>query len=197
MPAYAAMQQTGVIGDQMLGALLCGVSTRDYGFWNAVAWRCLRTRSFDTFGQMDFAFSVFKLRNSRGYSLPFFNFGYMEKGKGTEWRFICGGTRAYMVRHATPLERDMDEQAADSHFMMRRITAELLLGGFGVSQAEPRGGRGTMRPVTMRIWQLSGGESSNGLWAGQKSTSSRRLQGRPQGRVALGVHRLRVHSPRS
>jgi hypothetical protein len=88
---------------------------------------------------VDFAFSVFKLVNRRGYALPFFNFGYKEIDTGAEWRFICGGTRAYMVRHATPLDRDMDEQAADSHFMMRRITAALLMSGFGLYQAEPVG----------------------------------------------------------
>jgi hypothetical protein len=88
---------------------------------------------------VDFAFSVFKLVNRRGYSVPFFNFGYTEADSGTEWRFICGGTRAYMVRHATPLVRDMDEQAAESHFMMRRITAALLMSGFGLYHAEPAG----------------------------------------------------------
>ena len=88
---------------------------------------------------MDFAFSVFRLVNRRGYSLPFFNFGYKEADSGTEWSFICGGTRAYMVRYATPLVRDMGEQAAESHFMMRRITAALLMSGFGLYQAEPAG----------------------------------------------------------
>ena len=72
---------------------------------------------------MDFGFSVFKLVNRRGYSLPFFNFYYKEIDTATEWRFTCGGSRAYIVRHATPLDGDMDEQAADSHFMMRRVTA--------------------------------------------------------------------------
>jgi hypothetical protein len=54
---------------------------------------------------VDFAISVFLLKNRRGYSLPAFNFGYLEKETGTEWRLTCGGTRAYMVRHATPLNR--------------------------------------------------------------------------------------------
>ena len=88
---------------------------------------------------MDFAISVFRLSNRRGYSLPSFNFGYLEKDTGTEWRLTCGGTRAYMVRHATPLNRNMDEQAADSHFMMRRVTAALMMSGFGLFQAESVG----------------------------------------------------------
>lgn len=78
-------------------------------------------------------------RQPRGYSLPSFNFGYIEKDTGTEWRLTCGGTRAYMVRHATPLNRDMDDQAADSHFMIRRVTAALLMSGFGLFQAESAG----------------------------------------------------------
>ena len=88
---------------------------------------------------MDFCISVFRLTNRRGYALPAFNFGYTEKDTGTEWRLTCGGTRAYMVRHATPLNRDMDEQAADSHFMVRRVTAALMMSGFGLVQAESVG----------------------------------------------------------
>jgi len=83
--------------------------------------------------------SVFRLINRRGYSLPAFNFGYKEEDTGAEWRASCGGTRAYMVRFATPLNRDMDEQAADSHFMMRRVTGALLMSGFGLFQAESVG----------------------------------------------------------
>ena len=44
-----------------------------------------------------------------------------------------------MVRFAAPLDRDMDEQAADSHFMMRRVTGALLMSGCGLFQAEPAG----------------------------------------------------------
>jgi len=73
------------------------------------------------------------------YNESAFNFGYMEKETATDWRLTCGGTRAYTVRHATPLNRDMDEQAADSHFMIRRVTAALLMSGFGLFQAESVG----------------------------------------------------------
>jgi hypothetical protein len=88
---------------------------------------------------VDFAISVFRLSNRRGYSLPSFNFGYREKDTDTEWRLTCGGTRAYMVRHATPLDRDIDEQAAESHFVIRRVTAALMMSGFGLFQSEPVG----------------------------------------------------------
>jgi hypothetical protein len=88
---------------------------------------------------VDFVVSVFKLVNRRGYSLPMFNFGWHEQDSGTEWRANCGGTRVYLVRYATPLNRDMDEQAAESHFMMRRITGALLMSGFGLFQAESTG----------------------------------------------------------
>lgn len=88
---------------------------------------------------MDFVVSVFRLLNRRGYVVPAFNFGYLEKDTGVEWRATCGGTRAYMVRFATPLIRNLDEQAADSHFMMRRITSALLVSGFGLFEPEPVG----------------------------------------------------------
>jgi hypothetical protein len=88
---------------------------------------------------VDFIVSIFRLVNRRGYSLPAFNFAYKEKDTDTEWRITCGGTRAYLVRFATPLNREMDEQAAESHFMMRRVTASLLMSGFGLFQADSAG----------------------------------------------------------
>jgi hypothetical protein len=88
---------------------------------------------------VDFVASVFRLSNRRGYSVPAFNFGYLEKSTGIEWRLTCGGTRAYMVRFGNPLSHDLDEQAAESHFMMRRVTAGLLLCGFGLFEPEPVG----------------------------------------------------------
>jgi hypothetical protein len=68
-----------------------------------------------------------------------FNYGWHEKNSGAEWRLNFGGTRAYLVRYATPLDRDFDEQAAESHFMRRRVTCALLMSGFGLFQAEPAG----------------------------------------------------------
>jgi hypothetical protein len=71
--------------------------------------------------------------------VPAFNFSYQEKGTDIAWRCTCGGTRAYLIRFGTPLSHDMDEQAAESHFMARRITASLLLSGFGLFIPEPTG----------------------------------------------------------
>ncbi|HYW44330.1 MAG TPA: hypothetical protein VE959_15825 [Bryobacteraceae bacterium] len=70
---------------------------------------------------MDFVVSVFQLINRRGYFVPAFNFGYGERDTGAEWRISCGGTRAYMVRFATPLDRNMDEQAAGPRSAIIRI----------------------------------------------------------------------------
>ena len=38
----------------------------------------------------------------------------------------------YLVRHATPLLADMEEQAADSHFMVDRLKFAFLFGGAGL-----------------------------------------------------------------
>ena len=81
----------------------------------------------------DFVISVFSLRSARGYFVPLLNIEYREKGTGLSWVVSCGGTRAYAVRHAEKLEEDnLEVQAADSYFMMRRVESGLLLGGVGL-----------------------------------------------------------------
>lgn len=87
----------------------------------------------------DFAISIFKLTSARGYSVPQMNIGYLEKTTGLQWQMTCGGTRAYLVRFGNSLEDNLDVQAADSHFMIRRITSSLLLGGIGLFQSEAMG----------------------------------------------------------
>jgi hypothetical protein len=87
----------------------------------------------------DFAINVFKLFNQRGYIVPTINVIYLESGTGLEWRMTCGGTRAYLVRFGNSLQSCLAEQAADSHFMIRRITSSLLIGGVGLFQAEAMG----------------------------------------------------------
>lgn len=87
----------------------------------------------------DFAISVFRLFNAKGYSVPQLNIGYIERGTGLEWQIVCGGSRAYLVRHGNNLVDDLDEQAADSHFMIHRVTSSLLLSGLGLFQAEAMG----------------------------------------------------------
>ena len=87
----------------------------------------------------EFAINVFRLVSQRGYAVPSLNVTYIERGTGLEWRMTCGGTRAYLVRFGDSLERTWDTQSADSHFMIRRITSSLLLGGAGLFQAESMG----------------------------------------------------------
>ncbi len=87
----------------------------------------------------DFAVSVFRLTNQRGYSVPPLNIGYLEESTGLEWRLTCGGSRAYAVRFGLKLDEDPNLQAEDSHFMVRRITSALLVAGAGLFQAEAVG----------------------------------------------------------
>jgi len=136
---------------------------------------------------MDFVVSVFQLINRRGYFVPAFNFGYGEKDTGAEWRITCGGTRAYMVRFATPLDRNMDEQAADSHFMVRRVTSSLLMSGFGLFQALPVG-----RVLFADIW----GDAVN--WTAQCDHPDPELTKMPEAEtdVLYGwIRALCVHTP--
>lgn len=90
-------------------------------------------------GQMDIALSVFRLSNRRGLFVPGVNLRYVEAGGNSEWGLVCGGTRAYIVRFGSPLLDDPEEQAADSHFMVRRVTNSLLMGGAGLFQPEACG----------------------------------------------------------
>jgi hypothetical protein len=78
--------------------------------------------------------TVFRLTNARGYRAPMLQVQYDEKDSHIHWFLISGGTRAYAVRFGD-LDVDSPEQAADSHFMMRRVTTALLLGGAGLFQS--------------------------------------------------------------
>lgn len=80
----------------------------------------------------DFAITVFCLKNEKGFLVPPINVRYVEKDTGWDWTFTCGGTRAYLVRAGDPLSADSSQEAPDSHFMVRRITSALLLGGVGL-----------------------------------------------------------------
>jgi len=88
---------------------------------------------------MDLAISVFSFESKRGYFVPPLNLDYLEKETGLSWTLTCGGTRGYAVRHGEKLGQDLGEQAADSHFMMRRMESSLLLGGAGLYRAMPAG----------------------------------------------------------
>ena len=88
---------------------------------------------------MDIAISVFKLSNRRGLFVPNVSIQYAERDSNIVWNLVCGGSRAYIVRFGSPLLDDPEEQAADSHFMVRRVTSSLLLGGSGLFQSETCG----------------------------------------------------------
>lgn len=88
---------------------------------------------------MDIAVSVFRLSNRRGFFVPGVNIKYAERDTNVEWGLVCGGTRGYIVRFGTPLIDDPEEQSADSHFMVRRVTSSLVLAGAGLFQAEACG----------------------------------------------------------
>lgn len=84
----------------------------------------------------DFAISVFSLTNDRGYIAPKLNIGYKESDSNAHWTINCGGTRVYLVRHATPLLADTEEQAADSHFMVDRLKFAFMFGGAGLFRSK-------------------------------------------------------------
>ena len=88
---------------------------------------------------MDIAISVFKLSSRRGLFVPGVNIQYAERDSNVVWNLVCGGSRAYVVRFGSPLLDDPAEQSADSHFMVRRVTSSLLLGGAGLFHPETCG----------------------------------------------------------
>ncbi|HWN09779.1 MAG TPA: hypothetical protein VNO50_11015 [Pyrinomonadaceae bacterium] len=88
---------------------------------------------------MDIAISVFKLSNRRGFFVPGVNIQYGERDSNIVWNLVCGGTRAYIVRFGSPLLDDPEEQSAGSHFMVRRVTSSLVMGGAGLFQSEACG----------------------------------------------------------
>lgn len=88
---------------------------------------------------MDIAISIFKLSNRRGIFVPGVNIQYSERDSNIVWNLVCGGTRAYIVRFGSPLLDDPEVQSADSHFMVRRVTSALVMGGAGLFQPEACG----------------------------------------------------------
>lgn len=87
----------------------------------------------------DVVVSIFKLKNDRGYFAPNFAPRYIERDTGQEWIITCGGSRAYFIRIGGELTKDFNEQSADSHFMLKRVTTSMLLGGCGLFKAEATG----------------------------------------------------------
>jgi hypothetical protein len=81
----------------------------------------------------DVVVSVFRLTNNQSRRAPVFNVEYHERDSDVVWEMVFGGSRAYLARFGGKLDRDLDEQAAESHFMVRRFTSSLLLTARGES----------------------------------------------------------------
>ena len=87
----------------------------------------------------DFCLSIFRLSNRRGFFVPKLDLGYAEKDTDIAWHINGGGARVYLARTGSKLVDDLDEQSADSHFMMKRIVCSLLLARVGLFQPEACG----------------------------------------------------------
>jgi hypothetical protein len=87
----------------------------------------------------DSVVSVYRVTNNRGLRVPAFQVDYHERESDVAWEMVFGGSRAYLARFGGKLDRNLDEQALESHFMARRFTSSLLLGGAGLFQAEAVG----------------------------------------------------------
>jgi hypothetical protein len=68
--------------------------------------------------------------------VPPLDIKYDQSDGDATWQIVCGGSRAYVARVGSKLNSDIPEQAADSHFMIRRVTVSLLLAQVGLFQAE-------------------------------------------------------------
>jgi hypothetical protein len=83
--------------------------------------------------------SVLEMVSRLGYTVPSFNVRYDEIDTRKSWLITCGGSRCYLSR-VVPAERpDLDEEAADSHFMINRVIAALLISGAGLFNAQVKG----------------------------------------------------------
>jgi len=83
--------------------------------------------------------SIFRLENDKGYLSPKIDIQYMEKDTGVQWTINCGGTRVYLIRFGQNLDADLNDQSADSHFMVNRIITSLFLSGCGLFRAKAMG----------------------------------------------------------
>lgn len=99
-----------------------------------------------------FVCSVFELASKTGYFAPSFNIRYDEQDTGNSSFISGGGTRLYITRVGDNLEQSSDAQAADSHFMVDRVIAALLISGAGLFWASPKGRIFVEAPVETLRW---------------------------------------------
>lgn len=86
-----------------------------------------------------FVCSIFELTSKSGYFLPRLNIRYDESDTASSWFINGGGTRLYINRVGQNLEQSIDDQAADSHFMVDRVVSALLVSGAGLFWATAKG----------------------------------------------------------
>lgn len=99
-----------------------------------------------------FVCSVFELTSKAGYFAPGFNIRYDERDTGNSCFITGGGTRLYISRVGDNLEQSNDAQAADSHFVVDRVIAALLISGAGLFWASPQGRIFVEAPVKTLRW---------------------------------------------
>ncbi len=91
----------------------------------------------------DLVVSVFTLTNDRYRMVPKLDFKYQEQDTGVHWHISAAGSRAYTLRFGKGIaameSESMDQQNADSNFMVNRVQYALLLSGYGLFDAKPVG----------------------------------------------------------
>jgi hypothetical protein len=87
----------------------------------------------------DLVVSVFQLTNARYRIVPKLSFRYVERNTGSQWDISAGGSRAYTLRLGKDIgaeeSNSIDQQNADSTFMVNRVQYALLLPGYGLFDA--------------------------------------------------------------
>ena len=84
----------------------------------------------------DLVVSVFQLTNARYKMVPKLSFRYVERDTGAQWDISAGGSRAYTLRLGKNIAAEepnsINNQNADSTFMVNRVQYALLLSGYGL-----------------------------------------------------------------
>jgi hypothetical protein len=69
--------------------------------------------------------TIFEFTNRLGYLSPPFNVRYDESGTHKVWFINSGGNRCYITRVGNADSVTLEEQAADSHFMIARVGVKM------------------------------------------------------------------------
>lgn len=96
--------------------------------------------------------SVFELKSEVGYFVPNLNIRYDERDSSNSNFITGGGMRVYISRIGEHLEQSAAAQAADSHFMIERVIAALLISGAGLFRYDAKGRIFLCAPVETLQW---------------------------------------------